>query len=1086
MAARQSGIVLGQIRTLFNQGRIGTMSDEQLLEQFAVRRAEAVEASQAAECAFEAIVIRHGPMVLAVCRRVLRDPHEVEDAFQATFLILARRAGSIRKRGVLGGWLRKVALRVSARAKALSVRSIALDASEPVSSADEPGTIVERDDLRVAVLDEVQLLPEKYRLPVQLCYIEGQTHDEAARRLAWPVGTVRTRLTWARDRLRARLTRRGLALPAGFIGASMVSLKARAEVPGPLIKATVQTVTGRAGATAVASLAANVSKGMLMSQLKIAIALILAGGALAGLALPPTGAQARKNDAAGQARHEPPATTQAQGQNEPPTDREVGTVFFRVVDKATKQPLPAVSLKVWINGKVDREHITDDSGRFTFRLPEKVPGRFAITARRDGLVPMRVSLRSIAARETEIPRSYTIAMEPGTSIGGIVRDEEGRPIEGVTVTFYDNSPDDSGREAFDFRTITARTDGQGRWRVDLIPAGFDLGRLHFTFSHPEFLSQVDAVNNQPIATPKELRSQGGVSVLRRGIAVSGRVLDRNGRPIGGASVRLGGRSGTVDVATDAIGHFLVRNATARETVVTAQAAGYAPEMQPLKVKAGLPPIEFRLGPGNPIRGRVVDSQGQPIVRAGVSVLNWKGYQALNWQTETDALGRFRWSDAPSDEVSLFANKAGYSSTQFNLKPSDQEHVLTLARVLVLRGTVVDAQTGRPISTFTLVPGVRATWIPVLGKIIHGGRYERPFDDLGSERQRIRIEAKGYRPAVSPFYENDAGEQVFDVRLEKGDWVTGAVRGQRGEPLSGAEVIVAGFPGLQISGGKAYQRNFHSHTVTDAGGQFAFSPPEGPYRLVALHNQGYAEASAEQVAGSHGLTLAPWGRIEGTLRVGGKPLAHQTIVATLDDQRIDLGGIPLQNDSRAQTDEQGRFVMERVVPGEARVHWQPDHSTGRKTLDRYYQAPFRTVGPGQTVPVDLAQEGGRPLVGWIAAGDPAAGQLDLARGSAYLLLRAPEVPYPPGLSEPDRREWLRQWRFTEEARAYRQVRRGFAHTLELKPDGSFRVDEVQPGAYQLHVRVKGFDDLIRDFEVPEAADGQNGAPVDLGPLVLKRS
>ena len=135
MTTRQSGIVLGQIRTLFNEGRIGTMTDEQLLEQFAARRALAAEASEAAECAFEAIVLRHGPMVLAVCRRVLHDTHEVEDAFQATFLILARRAGSIRKRSVLGGWLRKVAHRVAARAKALSARALR---SMPITQSQRP------------------------------------------------------------------------------------------------------------------------------------------------------------------------------------------------------------------------------------------------------------------------------------------------------------------------------------------------------------------------------------------------------------------------------------------------------------------------------------------------------------------------------------------------------------------------------------------------------------------------------------------------------------------------------------------------------------------------------------------------------------------------------------------------------------------------------------------------------------------------------------------------------------------------------------------------------------------------------------
>ncbi len=294
MAARQSGIVLGQIRTLFNEGRIGTLSDEQLLEQFALQRARRRKLPRRPRPRLRPLCFATGRWFSLSAGAVLRDPHEVEDAFQATFLILARRAGSIRKRGVLGGWLRKVAHRVAARAKALSARRLPLDADHLASTADQPETIAEREDLRIAVLGEVQLLPEKYRLPVQLCYIEGQTHDEAARRLAWPVGTVRTRLGWARDRLRVRLTRRGLALPAGFIGASMVSLNARAEVPATLVKATVETVTGRTVAAATTSLATNVLKGMVMSQLKLAILVILASCSLAGLALPLIGAQATK------------------------------------------------------------------------------------------------------------------------------------------------------------------------------------------------------------------------------------------------------------------------------------------------------------------------------------------------------------------------------------------------------------------------------------------------------------------------------------------------------------------------------------------------------------------------------------------------------------------------------------------------------------------------------------------------------------------------------------------------------------------------------------------------------------------------
>jgi hypothetical protein len=127
MTARQSGIILEPIRSLFNEGRIGTMTDEQLLQRFAARRADADQALKAAELAFEVLVLRHGPTVMGVCRRVLRDPHGVEDAFQATFLVLARRASSIRKPEVLGGWLVKVAYRVATRARALSARRAALE-----------------------------------------------------------------------------------------------------------------------------------------------------------------------------------------------------------------------------------------------------------------------------------------------------------------------------------------------------------------------------------------------------------------------------------------------------------------------------------------------------------------------------------------------------------------------------------------------------------------------------------------------------------------------------------------------------------------------------------------------------------------------------------------------------------------------------------------------------------------------------------------------------------------------------------------------------------------------------------------------
>ena len=369
MGSGQSGIVLRQIRTLWDEGRVGALTDEQLLERFAARCGVADEA------AFEALILRHGPMVLGVCRRVLRDPHEAEDAFQATFLILARQAGSIRKGEVLGGWLCRVAYRVAARSRALAARRGPIEAPGRIPSAGAPpDELAERDDLCAAILEEVQLLPEKYRLPVQLCYLEGRTHDEAALQLAWPVGTVRTRLGWARDRLRVNLARRGLALSAGLVGTALISLKASAEVPAPLVEATVGAAVGRATGTAATALAAGVLRATLMSRLKLAVLLIVAGGSLAGVALPYTLARI------GRAGPAVAVAGRGRGQEAVATSREVRTVFFRVVDRKTKQPIPGVTLKVWIDGKMVRQQVTDESGRMVIPLPEKEPERLTVTA----------------------------------------------------------------------------------------------------------------------------------------------------------------------------------------------------------------------------------------------------------------------------------------------------------------------------------------------------------------------------------------------------------------------------------------------------------------------------------------------------------------------------------------------------------------------------------------------------------------------------------------------------------------------------------------------------------------------------------
>jgi RNA polymerase sigma factor (sigma-70 family) len=277
MTNRRYGAALREVRTLFDAGTIGSLTDGQLLERFVEGRAEV------GELAFVALLERHGPMVLRVCRGALRDPNNVEDAFQATFLVLARKAGSLWVRDSIGPWLHGVAYRVATRARSDSARRRRHErrAAERCPSASATGAEVDgRDDLGPVLHEEIRRLPERYRAPIVLCYLEGLTHEQAAHRLDWPVGTVRSRLARGRDRLRDRLDRRGAVPSAGLLAAGP-SLRGPA-VPRALINSTVHAAA-RFAAGGTGPAAAVLAGGVLRTLSLIALGKVAVPALLVGL-----------------------------------------------------------------------------------------------------------------------------------------------------------------------------------------------------------------------------------------------------------------------------------------------------------------------------------------------------------------------------------------------------------------------------------------------------------------------------------------------------------------------------------------------------------------------------------------------------------------------------------------------------------------------------------------------------------------------------------------------------------------------------------------------------------------------------------
>jgi RNA polymerase sigma factor (sigma-70 family) len=305
----------------------GKLSDGQLLDAYLTDKDQA---------AFGALVRRHGPMVMGVCRRVLGDAHEAEDAFQATFLVLVRKAGSVSPREMVGSWLHGVAYQVARGVRTATMRRHARERKKMAMAASsyEPDEVWQH---LCAVLDqELQALPDKYRMPIVLCELEGKSRKEASSQLGWPEGTVASRLGRGRAMLGRRMNRHGLVLTSAALAAAFAHKSASAAVPVTLISSTLkaasQFAAGKAAAGAVSATAVALAEGVVKTMLvtkitkytaiAIALAVLIGGSSWVGAGLVAGQASAGGNGAAALlGRH----AGQAAGAQKTDAERIVGT-----------------------------------------------------------------------------------------------------------------------------------------------------------------------------------------------------------------------------------------------------------------------------------------------------------------------------------------------------------------------------------------------------------------------------------------------------------------------------------------------------------------------------------------------------------------------------------------------------------------------------------------------------------------------------------------------------------------------------------------------------------------------------------------
>ncbi len=736
-----------------------------------------------------------------------------------------------------------------------------------------------------------------------------------------------------------------------------------------------------------------------------------------------------------------------------------------VLDKSSGKPVPGVQVNARIiqeaGGDIRQKEVTDENGKCTFSIENKNIELLRLEAVKNGYVPIQISL-SASETHQEISTQQTLNLDKGTKIGGKVQDEQGNPVSGVTVSISLQSSDRSSTAIVSGHE--EKTDANGLWTCDIIPEKPD--RIMIRLTDPNYRTET-FMTQAPSPTVQMLQEMSHVMILRKQLKITGQVLDTNGVPIEGALVAQGADRRTLffpSTKTDSEGRYTFENVSLGDMILTVQAPGYSPDSMRFMVDKQMPPIIFRLEPGHTIKGRVVDPNNKPVEGATVSADTWHEFRSLTWQTETDANGQFVWNDAPLDELTININKWRYIIIlNFSIKASDKDYVITLYPELVIHGKIVDANSGEPVNDFSFYPGVEGgegqdiSWKPG-SRITKQNEYEMRFTYPSSEYY-IRVEADGYETEVSRAVSGNEGNVILDFKLKKIVPVTGLILSPDGMPLADAEVMVV-TRRLRILNGIAGSRpsNDKLSVKTDTAGRFSFFPKSEEFSIVILNEQGYAFAGHEEPATLKNITLSAWSKLEGTLKIGDKPGAKETI--TYNPESLpELNGVTF--DFQTQTDEIGHFVFDKIPLGEGTVT-RSLRTKGNLRLNTH--TIHVEAIPGQAAKINIGGTG-RPVTGKIIIPEQIKKRTDWQHIEGSLNIDSPDNPY---------------------------LLIGF----DVNNDGSFRIDDVPAGEYLLYIQAYDLNSqlqlsnmeqvgsLSHQFSVPDIPGGRSDQALELGEFELE--
>jgi RNA polymerase sigma factor (sigma-70 family) len=886
---------------LFASGPVAGLDDGRLLDRYA---------RSGDPAAFEALVSRHGPMVLATCRAVLGREHDAEDAFQATFLVLARKAHTVRAGDALGGWLHRVARRASVQASLGAKRRGRVEA-EAARAREGQGT--HQRELAALVHEEIDRLPDRHRLPVVLCDLEGLSYDEAASQLGWTVPKLRHHLSEGRRRLKGRLKGRDVWAGTGL-------------VPASLARSAVAWASGGTPPSGVAALARMVIGGMRLAALKGASAVALAGLALAsaGVGALAGGRPAEPTPAMAPApRAQAPTPTPT-----PKPDEAKGEVIELRGTVVGPDGRPVSGARVWVewyfnDDAPNLDATTDAAGRYWIGFPRSARSRVRpdlvdryprVIATAPGFAPGWVA----GVFRPDAPASERVVLPPlGPAIEGRVVDLEGRPIAGARVVSKNLwSPDQGDLAAWIVRIKNGGS--RGIWR------------------------EMTNLSLEP--TPAATTGPDGRFTLE-GPGV-GRV----------AGLLLTGPAITTETV-----YVLGENLAEVRTIEKSM-------MEPRPFVVHPPRFTLAAAPSKPVEGAVIDvANGQPI--AGVRIkgnLDRESDHTMidGVETFSDDRGHYRLTGLPpADGYRLFAfpkrgtpypnasvvvraDTPGLDPVPFDFK---------LGRGVLVRGRLTDKATGKPVSgrvhSFTFAdnphikdfPGYRDgygpdvpvgadgrfTVVALPGRSIIAATADSDRYRSGVGAESIQGARAQFGPESSPFDTvPDRCEPRWFQVLRGVDLPPGAESAEVDLPFdTGRSIMITavdpeGHPlgGVRVEGSS--DRRYGSLESASATFEVRALEPNRPRRVTITHVARKLVGSVcleGTEAGPLTVKLGPWGSLAGrVVDDDGRPRRGLSVFSTSDPVEAnprENAALPgMGRNGELVTDPDGRFRVEGLVPG----------------------------------------------------------------------------------------------------------------------------------------------------------------------------